>query len=98
VGVVGVGLVFEWDPEKAIENERKHGVSFDEALTVFADSLSRTIADPDHSQGEARYLELGLSRHGRLLVVAFTERNERIRIISVRLATKRERRHYEEDI
>lgn len=91
-----MGLVFEWDPEKAKENERKHGVSFDEALTVFADTLSRTIADPDHSHDEARYLELGLSRRDRLLVVAFTERSDRIRIISARLATKSERRHYEE--
>ena len=91
-----MGLVFEWDSEKAIENERKHGVSFDEALTVFADPLSRTIADPDHSGKESRFLELGLSRHGQLLVVVFTERNDRIRIISARLATNSERRHYEE--
>jgi hypothetical protein len=98
VEVVGVGLVFEWDPEKAAENERKHGVSFDEAIPIFAGTLSRTIDDPDHSRGETRYLQLGLSRRGRLLVVAFTERNERIRIISARLATKRERRHYEEGI
>ena len=98
VEVVGVGLVFEWDPEKAAENELKHRVSFDEALTAFADTLSRTIDDPDRSRGETRYLQLGLSRRGRLLVIAFTERNRRIRIISARLATKRERRHYEEGI
>lgn len=98
VEVVGVGLVFEWDAEKAIENERKHGVSFDEALAVFADTLARTIDDPDHSNGEPRLLELGLSRRGRLLVVVFTERNGRIRIISARLATRSERRDYEEEI
>lgn len=75
-----------------------HGVSFDEALTIFADTLSRTIADPDHSQDETRLLELGLSRLGRLLVVSFTERNDSVRLISARLATKSERRHYEEEI
>ncbi len=92
-----MGLVFEWDPRKAAANEGKHGVSFEEARTVFSDVLSRTIPDPDHSTAEMRALQLGLSQSGRLLVVAFTERNHRIRIISARLATLRERHDYEEN-
>ena len=92
-----VGLVFEWDPGKAAANEGKRGVSFEEARTVFSDVLSRTIPDPDHSTAEMRALQLGLSQSGRLLVVAFTERNHRIRIISARLATLRERHDYEEN-
>lgn len=92
-----MGLVFEWDPRKAAANESKHGVTFEEARTIFADVLSRTIPDPDHSNAELRALQLGLSGSGRLLVVAFTERNHRIRIISARLATSRERHDYEEN-
>ena len=88
---------FEWDPEKAAENERKHGVSFDEAATAFADPLSLTIADPDHSGQEDRFILLGQSFRGRMLVVVHTEREDRIRLISARLATRRERRSYEED-
>ncbi len=87
---------FEWDAEKAAANLRKHGVSFDEAVTAFGDPLSVLLPDPDHSVGEARYLVLGLSTKGRLLVVAFVERPPRTRIISARLATKRERQDYEE--
>jgi uncharacterized DUF497 family protein len=87
---------FEWDPEKAAENERKHGVSFDEASTAFGDPLSLTISDPDHSDDEERFILLGESYSGRLVVVVHTERLERIRIISAKLATGRERRSYEE--
>ena len=87
---------FEWDAEKAAANLRKHGVSFDEAVTAFADPLSVLLPDPDHSIGEERYLVLGVSTKGRLLVVAFVERPPRTRIISARLATKRERQDYEE--
>jgi uncharacterized DUF497 family protein len=87
---------FEWDPAKAAENLSKHGVSFEEASTVFFDSLSATGRDPDHSQAEGRFVIFGLSSAGRLLVVAHTERGERIRIISAREATRAERRLYEE--
>jgi hypothetical protein len=87
---------FEWDAEKARKNLQKHGVSFDEAVTAFGDQLSRTIRDPDHSEVEERYLLMGLSSRGRLLVVAHTERGDRIRFITARLASKRERNQYEE--
>ena len=87
---------FEWDPDKAEANLRKHRVSFYEAVTVFSDSLSVLLPDPDHSVGEERYLVLGLSTQGRLLVVSFAERPPRTRIISARLATTRERQDYEE--
>jgi hypothetical protein len=87
---------FEWDATKAAANLRKHGVSFDEAVTAFGDSLSVLLPDPDHSIGEARHLVLGISGSGRLIVVAFAERPPRTRIISARLATRRERRDYEE--
>jgi hypothetical protein len=86
----------EWDAKKADANYRKHGVSFEEAATALADDLSVTGADPDHSGGESRFVTLGVSSSGRLLVVAHTERGEVLRIISARLATKRERRIYEE--
>lgn len=81
---------FEWDETKALANLRKHGVSFAEASTLFGDPLELTIADPDHSHGEFRFLSLGRSHAGRLLVVAYTERDHRIRIISARPATSRE--------
>lgn len=87
---------FEWDPEKAAGNERKHDVSFDEAATVFGDTLSLTIADPGHSDEEDRFVLLGESFRGRLLVIVHTDREDRIRIISARLATRKERRAYEE--
>jgi uncharacterized protein len=90
-----MGLRFEWDPGKARANLRKHGVSFEEATTVFADALSLTISDPDHSETEARFLDLGLSHQGRLLVVSYTEREDQIRIISARLASRVEKRTYE---
>ncbi|PYT10974.1 MAG: hypothetical protein DMF51_16770 [Acidobacteria bacterium] len=91
-----MGLIFEWDPEKARTNVRAHRVGFEEAATVFGDPLSMTIQDPLHSTGEHRFIIVGRSRRGRLLVVAYTERGDRIRIISARLAARRERRQYEE--
>ena len=90
-----MGLRFEWDGEKALANLRKHGVPFEEATTVFADPLSLTIADPDHSNDETRFLDLGLSHQRRLLVVSYTERGNEIRIISARFATRVERKTYE---
>ena len=91
-----MGLVFEWDDRKAKRNIKKHGVSFEEASTVFADPLAVTIHDPLHSDEEDRYVTLGQSQRRRLLVVVFTDRDDRIRIISARVATRRERRDYEE--
>jgi len=90
-------LEFEWDPGKARRNIHKHGIAFTEAATAFHDPLSLTIPDPDHSGGEARYLLLGRSTSGTLLVVAHTERRGRIRIISARKPTPRERKDYEQD-
>jgi uncharacterized DUF497 family protein len=87
---------FEWDPRKAIANLRKHSVSFEEALTAFADPLSMTIPDPDNAAGEERCLLVGTSVRGRLVVAAHVERGQNIRIISARRATRRERRDYEE--
>jgi hypothetical protein len=92
-----VSLTFEWDPDKADENERKHGVSCPEAATVFGDLLSVTIADPDHSVGEARFLTTGMSHQQRLLVVAHADREDAIRLISARAATRAERKVYEEE-
>jgi uncharacterized DUF497 family protein len=91
-----MALEFEWDPEKAQANQKKHGVSFDEASSAFADPLSVTIRDPDDSVGEERMLLLGRSRTGTLLVVSHTERGGRIRLISARRANRQERKHYEE--
>jgi uncharacterized DUF497 family protein len=88
-------MQFEWDGEKARENQRKHRFSFEEAAAVFDDPLSVTFLDPDHSVGEQRYLEIGHSARGRLLVVSYVERQGRIRIISCRQATRRERMDYE---
>ena len=87
---------FEWDPIKAAGNLRDHKVSFDEAATVFGDPLSLLMVDPDHSEQEDRYLLLGVSLRGRLLVVSFAERPPRTRLISAREATRHERRRYEE--
>ena len=90
-------LRFAWDPRKAASNARKHRVSFQEAATAFADPLSLTVPDPDHSDAEARFLLLGLSDRQRLLVVTHVERDDDlVRLISARLATRRERRQYEE--
>ena len=91
-----MSLNFEWDARKAASNLRKRGVSFDEATSVFGDTLSITIPDQDHSHSERRFIDLGVSHLGHLLVVAFNERGDRIRIISARPATRRERRDYEE--
>ncbi len=87
---------FEWDRRKAEANFKKHGVTFDEAATVFHDPLSATARDPDHSFGEHRYVVFGVSSQHRLLVVSHTERGNMIRIISARPATKNERKIYEE--
>jgi len=86
---------FEWDPGKAQRNLARHGVSFDEAATVFGDSLAVTIHDPDHSQEEERFLTTGLSNRHRLIIVAHTEREDRVRIITARDVTPRERSQYE---
>ena len=88
---------FEWDATKARENLKKHGVAFEEALTVFADPLARIFDDPDHSESERRELIVGHSAEQRLLVVSFTEERPRTRIISAREATSHERRDYEEN-
>jgi hypothetical protein len=88
-------LIFEWDPEKARLNTAKHGIDFAEAATVFADVLSATIPDPDHSIGEHRFITLGMSHRQRLLVVVHTETDDRLRIISARTAERNERRSYE---
>ena len=85
-------LMFEWDPKKASRNIKIPDVSFDEASTVFCDPLSRTIDDPLHSEAEERFVLIGQSGRGRLLVVIHTERGDRIRIISARKATRQEQR------
>ncbi|MBC8031526.1 MAG: BrnT family toxin [Pyrinomonadaceae bacterium] len=90
-----MGFTFEWDDEKAVENLRKHGVSFSEASTVFADPLSRTIPDPLHSQAEERLIILGQSGLQHSLVVVHSYRGEVIRIISARKSAARERKDYE---
>ncbi len=87
---------FEWDENKAKANRQKHKVSFDEAVTVFVDPFSVTIPDPDHSESERRYINIGISEKGRLIVVVYTERGASIRVISCRKATSAERRFYEE--
>jgi len=87
---------FAWDPAKARRNRRKHRVSFEEAATVFGDALSVTWSDPDHSESEARFITVGHSSVGRVLLVAHADRGEVIRIISARRVTRREREHYEE--
>lgn len=89
-------MEFEWDSEKASSNLRKHKVSFVEASTALSDPMAATGADPDHSIGEFRCVTFGISERGRLLVVAHTEQSETIRIISARLAGKREKKIYEE--
>ena len=88
---------FEWDAGKALANLKKHGVPFDEALTVFADPLARILDDPDHSIDERREVIIGESTQRHMLVVGFTERGTKTRIISARSATARERQKYEEN-
>jgi uncharacterized protein len=90
-------MEFEWNPNKAELNCEKHNVSFEEAATVFNDLLSVTFPDPDHSIGESRYVIIGVSRSGQLLIVSHTDRGEKVRIISARKATRQERRFYEEE-
>jgi uncharacterized DUF497 family protein len=92
-----MALRFTWDPAKAAANLRKHGVGFPEAATAFADPWSATVSDPDHSASESRFILVGRSARQRLLVVAHVERGDTLRLISARLATRRERRRYEED-
>jgi uncharacterized protein len=87
---------FEWDEDKARENLKRHKVGFDEGSTVLSDPFSVTITDPDHSTEEDRYIDIGTSDKGRILVVCYTERRTRIRIISCRKATPGEMRRYEE--
>jgi uncharacterized protein len=89
-------MQFAWDPKKAASNLRDHKVTFEEASSVFGDSLAITFNDPDHSEGESRLLTFGLSEQGRLLVVSHTERRGVVRLISARRATRAERRIYEE--
>lgn len=88
-------LEFEWDPDKATSYAKKHGVPFEEAGTVFGDPLALTVYDPDHSEDEGRFITMGDSGEGRLLIVSHTDREDRIRIISARQATHKERRAYE---
>ena len=90
-----MALLFEWHEEKAAANLKKHGVSFEEAKTVFNDPLALTIENSKHSRDEHRFIDIGYSESGRLLVVAYTERGDAIRIISSRKATQSERRAYE---
>ena len=88
---------FEWNAEKAAENLKKHGVSLEEAVTVFYDPLAATFRDPDHSVGEDRFLTVGYSSRGRLVVVCHTERRGAGRLISARRATARERKRHEDE-
>ncbi len=88
---------FEWDPKKAARNFGKHRISFREAAMVFRDALAFTYDDAVHSHGEQRYVTMGMSDQGRVLVVAHTTRGERVRIISARTATPRERKAYEKE-
>jgi len=90
-----MSLTFEWDQNKSDENERKHGIMFEEAKTVFNDPFAITIDDPDHSDDEYHYLDIGFSSKGRVLIVWYTERGKNIRIIGCRKATRSERKAYE---
>lgn len=93
-----MNLKFEWDPRKAAANLSKHGVSFPEALTVFADPLARIFDDEDHSVDDQREIIIGHSAKPRLLVVCFSAREDTVRVFSARTATKRERRDHEENV
>ena len=90
-------MEFEWDPEKAAINLRTHRVSFSEAATVLSDTFGITVSDPDHSFGENRYITVGMSNRHRVLMVAHTERGDRVRLISARELTRAERKAYEEE-
>ena len=89
-------MEFEWDPAKARVNESRHEVSFFEACEVFDDDHSSTVRDPDHSRDEDQYLIFGMSKGGKFLVVSYTERGDRLRMISARQMTPRERKAYEQ--
>ena len=89
-------MKFEWDPKKATANVKKHGVTFQEAATIFGDPLAITFDDPDHSMSENRYITFGLSLQKRLIVVSHTEHGDRTRVINARLMDRKERRIYEE--
>ncbi|MBI5876619.1 MAG: BrnT family toxin [Chloroflexi bacterium] len=88
-------MQFEWDPQKAAVNERKHGVTFLEGASVFGDPLAHLVNDPDHSQTEDRFLLIGMSSLHRLLIVAFVDHDDTVRIISARTVTGAEREAYE---
>jgi uncharacterized protein len=90
-------MEFQWDPDKADSNIQKHSVAFEEAVTVFGDLLAVTIEDSNHSIGEIRSITIGVSKSQRLLVVSHTDRGGQVRLISARLATRRERRTYESE-
>jgi len=90
-------MIFDWDPDKARRNLAKHGVSFDETTTVFNDPLYVDFFDPEHSEEERRYIRVGCSSQKRILVIAYTERDDQTRVISARPATKHERQAYEQD-
>ena len=92
----GEWMEFGWDAEKARQNLNKHAVSFQEAATVFGDALSATFHDPDHSASEDRFITIGTSVSGRLLILSHADRQDRVRIISARKATRKERKLYEE--
>lgn len=89
-------MELDWDAEKARRNSAKHGITFEEAATVFLDPLEVTVFDPDHSIAEDRFVSVGMSGNGRLLVVGYTERGSKIRVIFARRATGREQMDYEE--
>ncbi|MBS1805041.1 MAG: BrnT family toxin [Acidobacteria bacterium] len=91
----GVNLEFEWHSSKATMNLRKHGVSFEEACTVFGDVMYLEVPDQDHSDEESRYLAIGMSSQGRLVTVIFTERGKKLRLISARVSEPWERSEYE---
>jgi uncharacterized protein len=86
---------FEWDPKKAVANAKKHGVTFEDASTVFGDPLAGTVSDPAHSEGEVRFVTIGQTASKRLIVVVHTDRGDAIRIISARPATPHEKKTYE---
>ncbi len=89
-------MEFAWDPKKAASNLRKHGVSFNEAASVFGDVLSIAVPDPDHSLEDERFILVGLSQFGRLLIIAYSDQSKRVRLISARELTSHERKAYEE--
>jgi len=91
-------IEFEWNPAKAKANLRKHHIGFNEAATVFHDPLGITIFDPDHSEEEDRYITIGISEAGRFLMIAHTDRGNRIRIISARELSRKEREDHEDEI